>query len=57
MYKLDHYGIRGPAKPLIASYIKDDSQYINGGDVSSEMTRQSNTTGVPQGSILDPLLF
>ena len=57
MHKLDHYSIRGPAKSLIASYITDHSQYVDGGDVSSEMTCQSNTAGVLQGSILGPLLF
>ena len=39
MHKLNHYGIRGPAKSLIVSYIKDYSQYVDAGDVSSEMTR------------------
>ena len=57
IHKLDHYGTRGPAKSLIASYIKDRSQYVDGGGVSSEMTRQYNTAGVPQGSILGLLLF
>ena len=57
MHKLDHYGIRGPAKSLIASYIKDCSHYVDGGDVSSEMARQSNTAGVLQVSILGALLF
>ena len=57
MHKLDHYNIKGPAKFLIVSYIKDRSQYVDGGYVSSEIMRQSNTAGVPLGSILGPLLF
>ena len=57
MHKLDHYGIIWPAKSLIASCINDRSQYVDGGDVSSEMTRQSNTADVLLGPILGSLLF
>ena len=53
--KLDHYGIRGCALSWFKSYLSCRTQYItyNG----NESNRQMIKCGVPQGSILGPLLF
>ena len=53
--KLDHYGINESAKRLIHSYLTDRFQFV-------EFNRYKSTylpisTGVPQESVLGPLLF
>ena len=53
--KLDHYGIRGQALELLSSYLKDRKQFIKSDDIKSEILRV--LCGVPQGSVLGPLLF
>lgn len=55
LYKLPRYGIRGRALELIESYLKDRRQCVIYGAASSNI--QPILTGVPQGSILGPLLF
>ncbi len=52
--KLKYYGIIGVAYRLKESYITNRKQYVDIDDVQSEML--TVTTGVPQGSILVPLL-
>ena len=52
--KLYHYGIRGNLNKWFESYLADRSQYVLFGKTSD--TRNVNC-GVPQGSILGPLLF
>ena len=53
--KLDHYGIRGTALHWFDSYLNDRSQYVFINGETSD--RKTITCGVPQGSVLGPLLF
>ena len=53
--KLEYYGIRGTANRLLQSYISDRQQFVEIDNTRSDTL--SLTTGVPQGSILGPLLF
>jgi hypothetical protein len=53
--KLDHYGIRGTAFSWFCSYLTDRTQYVTWQQTCSGLL--SLTTGVPQGSVLGPLLF
>ena len=53
--KLDHYGIRGCINEWFKSYLKDRKQFVSiDGFNSSEAILKH---GVPQGSVLGPLLF
>ena len=53
--KLEHYGIRGLCLKWFESYLHGRTQIVKFGDHRSN--KMSLTTGVPQGSILGPLLF
>jgi hypothetical protein len=53
--KLSHYGIRGLPLEWMNSYLSNRQQYVNIDDVNS--TCLPISCGVPQGSILGPLLF
>ena len=53
--KLNNYGIEGPALDWFSSYLPGRQQYVELDGVSSSFSQLS--TGVPQGSILGPLLF
>ena len=53
--KLDHYGIRGIENNWYKSYLSNRKQYVFiKGSTSEEVIMQH---GVPQGSVLGPLLF
>ena len=53
--KLRYYGVSGVALDLIKSYLTGRKQYVIFGETKSNFT--NTTTGIPQGSILGPLLF
>jgi hypothetical protein len=55
LHKLSHYGIRGNAYNLVKSYLTNRSQYTTVFDENSENAHV--LFGVPQGSVLGPLLF
>ena len=53
--KLEHYGIRGTAMNCFTSYLIDRQQYVS---VNGHCSNYLNITcGMPQGSVLGPLLF
>ena len=53
--KLYHYGIRGLANKWVESYLANRKQFVSVNGF--ELSTSSITCGVPQGSVLEPLLF
>ncbi|MFZ2538354.1 MAG: reverse transcriptase domain-containing protein, partial [Oscillospiraceae bacterium] len=53
--KLYNVGIRGPAYKWFSSYLSNRKQYVTIGGIKSEICNIN--CGVPQGSVLGPLLF
>ena len=53
--KLNHYGIRGTVLQWFQSYLSSRKQTVRVSETNSEL--KNITCGVPQGSILGPLLF
>ena len=53
--KIKYYGIRGIANEWLGNYLSSRKQYVASGEHSS--TLQDIACGVPQGSVLGPMLF
>ena len=53
--KLAYYGIQPNALRLLTSYLQDRCQYVQLDNVKS--CEHPTTCGIPQGSVLGPLLF
>ena len=53
--KIDHYGIRGISNKEFESYLTDRKHSVSINGLNSDIS--AVTFGVPQGSVLEPLLF
>ena len=55
LHKLDHYGIRGLPHKWFSDYLTNQTQYTIANGEKSKLAKTN--CGVPQGSVLGPLLF
>ena len=56
-FKLDQYGIRGVANVVIRSYLTNRKQFVSGIGNNYSSSLLNINIGVPQGSVLGPILF
>ena len=56
LYKLQHYGIRGLAFQWFESYLSKRKQFVVVNNIQSDISEFCEY-GVPQGSVLGPILF
>ena len=52
---MEHYGIRGKCLDWFSSYLINRSQFVSIHNIHSGV--KNTSCGVPQGSVLGPLLF
>ena len=55
LHKLEYYGIRGICNDWFKSYLSDRKQFVSINGYNSDLTPVD--CGLPQGSVLGPLLF
>jgi len=55
IHKLEKYGIRGVPLLWFKNYLQNRKQFVALGNIESD--QQTITCGIPQGSVLGPLLF
>jgi hypothetical protein len=55
--KLNYYGIRGLPSKWFTSYLSDRQQIVKINNISSDPSIATISCGVPQGSVLGPILF
>ena len=53
--KLEHYGVRNSSNLWFKNYLVDREQFVSINGIESDRT--GTTCGVPQGSVLGPILF